>query len=284
MEIDTAGNVLWKWFYTANNKTAVTYTGIRTDDGGYILSGYKIVGQLAGGSDRLTRGYVMKVDVNRNVVWQKIIGYEEDGYAICHFNKAVKNANNSFTFCGLQATRVSVSPDRGGWFGYLATLSENGDSLWDRYYYITQDSFANTNEFNGMVANADGGYTMVGEANEMMANSAGQQLWLVRVDSNGCVQENYCSGSKPVGIVKEPVNEGRFKIYPNPASSKLIIEFEAIRADAYSVYDLAGRVVLSGLIESNLQQVNIGDLSKGMYLIQLSQAEKRAGVSKILKD
>lgn|GEM_PF-2112228 len=273
MEIDTAGNVLWKWFYTANDKTAVTYTGIRADDGGYILSGYKIVGQQSGGGDTYKKLLVMKIDSNKNVLWQQTVGNftDKDSFTYERMGKAVLDSMGNITVCG------TTKFIRGGTFyenaGFVTKLNTSGVIKWSKYYYLTNDTIpvaVGWNEFNGIVANTDRGYTLVGETTDGFNGGAGQQLWLVRVDSNGCVQENYCSGSKPVGIEDIRLPPIEAKVYPNPASNRLNIDYvlpDGKTEGMVELYDVHGRVVKKVQVMSAIgkEEINISDWENGIY-------------------
>ena len=63
-------------------------------------------------------------------------------------------------------------------------------------------------------------------------------------------------------------------LMPNPASDKFIITFggQEFTTDFWDILDLSGRLVLSGgqSFSGNMMKVDIGGLSKGVYLLHLS--------------
>lgn len=62
--------------------------------------------------------------------------------------------------------------------------------------------------------------------------------------------------------------KGNFRIYPNPVFGSLLnIETDAINV-TYSIFDIAGKVLESGALLNNV--VNVSELAKGVYIIQLS--------------
>jgi Concanavalin A-like lectin/glucanases superfamily/Secretion system C-terminal sorting domain/Putative metal-binding motif/Fibronectin type III domain len=68
---------------------------------------------------------------------------------------------------------------------------------------------------------------------------------------------------------------GIIRIYPNPVSEKLFIEFDqAIKTGSLKIYDLQGKLILSNILQegSLTHQVNIKDLKtiSGIYMIQLN--------------
>jgi len=62
-------------------------------------------------------------------------------------------------------------------------------------------------------------------------------------------------------------------IYPNPVTGNSFVLqggfIEGGKQD-YTITDLSGKTVLSGTVNSQLQQINISALSKGLYLLQLN--------------
>lgn len=63
-------------------------------------------------------------------------------------------------------------------------------------------------------------------------------------------------------------NAGTFNIYPNPASNWITIEGSA--NGTLTIYDLAGKALLSKEITSDSEKVNVSELQNGMYIIKVS--------------
>lgn len=61
----------------------------------------------------------------------------------------------------------------------------------------------------------------------------------------------------------------QINIYPNPTKGELNISFDERTAEKYNVYDLTGRLVKSGKVESRNQKVELLDQNKGVYMIEL---------------
>lgn len=68
----------------------------------------------------------------------------------------------------------------------------------------------------------------------------------------------------------EQKNGIAFDLYPNPASEKINLRFEqSFSGQAYNVYDLAGRQVLSGNFSGNAVEVPVASLAPGHYTYTL---------------
>lgn len=67
-----------------------------------------------------------------------------------------------------------------------------------------------------------------------------------------------------------------FRVFPNPASSEISIEAALWRENVrFEVSDAAGRTVMAGTMASQIQRVDVSDLSKGLYFIRfLGKADK----------
>ncbi|OIP01782.1 MAG: hypothetical protein AUJ98_03145 [Bacteroidetes bacterium CG2_30_33_31] len=86
---------------------------------------------------------------------------------------------------------------------------------------------------------------------------------------------NYCEGgnsderrAKPE-IISETTNQ-IITIYPNPANDRLniVITDELITPTEISILDLSGRIVKILIIKSQNSQINISDLSEGIYFVR----------------
>ncbi|WP_276133545.1 T9SS type A sorting domain-containing protein [Polluticoccus soli] len=65
------------------------------------------------------------------------------------------------------------------------------------------------------------------------------------------------------------VGKQHAEIYPNPVSDWLFIK-NAQPGTVYAVIDMAGRVLIDGVITQNVQQIDASRLSSGVYLLKLN--------------
>ena len=65
-------------------------------------------------------------------------------------------------------------------------------------------------------------------------------------------------------------------IYPNPANNILNIKSDSkYIGTKYAIMDNSGKIVLTGLISSNLTRLNTENLSQGIYLLSAGDNIKR---------
>ncbi len=70
-------------------------------------------------------------------------------------------------------------------------------------------------------------------------------------------------------------------IYPNPFTSELFISAHQ-QMDAYTIYDITGKMIQHESINSTSHTIQVNDLSEGMYLIEIKSADA-ISTAKIIK-
>ena len=68
-----------------------------------------------------------------------------------------------------------------------------------------------------------------------------------------------------------------FKVYPNPASGIVVIQSNEVFPDVEIIlFDMNGRrlITASNVANSNALQLDISNLSSGIYLLQINSEEK----------
>ena len=72
-----------------------------------------------------------------------------------------------------------------------------------------------------------------------------------------------------------------FAIMPNPANNQISLRGEFEGGSVYELMNQLGQVLLNGQVNSNSTNVNIADLSSGIYLVKITSGEK-TGVRKLV--
>ena len=73
-----------------------------------------------------------------------------------------------------------------------------------------------------------------------------------------------------------------FTIVPNPAANTIQIRnLSAAQIEFIELYDRTGRKIRN--ITADFDRINISDLEKGMYLLQVCDAEKKSDILKFFK-
>ncbi|HMI07191.1 MAG TPA: T9SS type A sorting domain-containing protein, partial [Flavobacterium sp.] len=79
-----------------------------------------------------------------------------------------------------------------------------------------------------------------------------------------------------LGVKQQVVS--KFTVYPNPFSD--VLNISGINGAAYKIFSIDGKLVKYGNVETT--HINLGDLSKGMYLLQLT-SDGNTETKKIIK-
>ncbi len=76
-------------------------------------------------------------------------------------------------------------------------------------------------------------------------------------------------------------NDFQFSIYPNPANNVISFQSE-LPLEQVEIFSLTGSKVLSQT--NNVEQVDIGNLAKGIYMLKASAADGKVATQKLIKE
>lgn len=94
---------------------------------------------------------------------------------------------------------------------------------------------------------------------------------------------NSCA-SKSTGSVKG-LNKNAYSVYPNPAQGTTTVRFaNASQAHTVSLLDLNGRIITNETTTNGTSEIVLNNISKGIYLIQIKDAEGRTAFSKLISE
>ena len=77
------------------------------------------------------------------------------------------------------------------------------------------------------------------------------------------------------------LNDFQFNIYPNPAKDIIIFQSE-LPLERVEIFSLTGSKVLSQ--SNNFEQVALGNLAKGIYMLKASAADGKVATQKLIKE
>ena len=79
------------------------------------------------------------------------------------------------------------------------------------------------------------------------------------------------------------IKKNDFKIYPNPVDDFLTLENPNLKITEILVVDMQGKILLQQPISSSQKKLDLKNLSKGVYIIQLKSNNKIFHFEKIIK-
>lgn len=94
------------------------------------------------------------------------------------------------------------------------------------------------------------------------------------VDGEVCGNGNFLS-------IEDPDNQIDFALFPNPAIDQLFLEID--QPVDFVIYDALGKEVLSGRTGDNLSAIDISNLTKGLYLVNLITENQTISSTRFIK-
>ncbi|MCF8428487.1 MAG: T9SS type A sorting domain-containing protein [Bacteroidia bacterium] len=104
-------------------------------------------------------------------------------------------------------------------------------------------------------------------------------------NANGCLKDSALEVVyAPVGINELTLNK-QTKLYPNPASDFVALNTENIGNDfiIINVYNIVGALIKSEHLNKTNQQINVAELSNGVYVIEIKHKEWRESQKLIIQ-
>ena len=83
--------------------------------------------------------------------------------------------------------------------------------------------------------------------------------------------DNLAFSGSVASIIENNVSENNFNIYPCPASTNFILNFDKKNNDALmlNIYNTIGVLVKTEIIGQNKKQIDVAELSSGIYIIEV---------------
>jgi len=166
-KVDANGTLVWDRLLGTGTYD-VGFSLARTNDGGYVITGYK------NGSDL----YLIKTDSSGLAEWERIYGGTGDDWGKC----VIQTLDGGYAISGWTTSYSTAAQ------AYIVRTSADGTLLWDNH-------FGNGTSYSyGIMEMLDGGFVLSGHTDGM--GSGLMDFYAVRTDANGNrVWENTYGGS-----------------------------------------------------------------------------------------
>ncbi|MDD5223772.1 MAG: MopE-related protein [bacterium] len=165
LKLDEDGTVAWQKTYGGTNADE-TYSIQQTSDGGYIAAGYSY---SFGASDGNI--WVLKLDADGEVTWQKIYGGTNEDMA--YFVQ--QTSDGGYIVAGY--TYSFAASNTAMW---VLKLDTDGTVTWQKTYEVGDDNWAYS-----VQQTSDGGYIVAGYTNNWAMSTA--DFWVLKLDADGAV-------------------------------------------------------------------------------------------------
>ncbi|MDD4150380.1 MAG: T9SS type A sorting domain-containing protein [Bacteroidales bacterium] len=196
-----------------------------------------------------TNAFVSQSDFNY-IIQDFHVYANENSYMQNNLRKLLCDYHSNFLALGIFQTY-----DRGSEM-WVRKYDNEFNLLWKRYIGGVEGE-----TFRDAINTSDGGYLIIGESSSFDQYTS---MYIVKTDSLGL--GNYTSPVEEYIINKN--NE--FRVYPNPASTIVTIEFENSNNEySIEIFDMSGRLVLQKISSDYQNYIDVNNLKNGLYMVRI---------------
>ena len=212
VKIDNNGNIQWQKCLGGSNHDQA-YSIVQTNDGGYIVTGMTESndGDVSKNHDNtgITSDiWVVKLDSNGNISWEKCLGGTYDDKA----NSVLQTTNGNYIVAGwTESDDGDVIGNHGGKDSWVIELNNSGEILWKNRIGGNNDE-----EAHSIIQTQNGNYIISGwsESNngDLTGNHGMSDYFIVEIDNSGTIEDlNSIAEDVSVAIIviENTKNKGR---------------------------------------------------------------------------
>jgi hypothetical protein len=272
IKTDSSGNL--QWYKTFGGLYGDAFSScLQSRDSNYVFAGYYVFSDPyfpnCGFGVFGSKPFIIKLDTAGNTIWSKTYGPVSGNIAI----NSIKELPNGDLICA-----GDYYVNSGGARGLIMRVKENGDSLW-YFSYAGVPGNASSSVLMDITVSNDGGFIATGFIWIDLPDTGTDDIWVLKIDSNGCEVAN-CIIPSTGEIINNYPND--FGFYPNPSSGIFNIhnEMNAIPVEA-EVYNCFGAKVFSQ--KGSLQRIDLSKEPDGIYFYSIRIKNGRVFKGKIVK-
>jgi PKD repeat protein len=115
----------------------------------------------------------------------------------------------------------------------------------------------------------DGNTSSIASPSHTYTSSGTYTITLI---ASNCIFSHTITKKIQVGALSINENSvGTFEFYPNPTTNQITLKVDnQLLGSVYTIYDTIGKSVLNGKISSELNVIDLGNLSNGVYIIEVA--------------
>ncbi len=270
-EMDTNMQPIWSKYYTSRLGHAALLCLLK--DGNMVFGTDTLVEERGSSRIKYMRKQLFKIDTNGVVIWRKV--HDELGESN-YYRQGVEAKNGDLLFIGRRQPQEGIHYT-------LTRLKANGDTIWMHQY--AYEDIETVNYMYDMVAMDDGGVLMVGDV--IPNDKRYQHIWLLRVDSNGCYDNN-CAQSlvydMRLSVTEKNQLNKAVSIYPNPSKGNQFLSIKGLNHQikyGAVLTDISGKVVhKAALLNSN--KLHLPKLPEGVYAVRIFNGSELFAIKKLV--
>ncbi|HET6243101.1 MAG: SBBP repeat-containing protein [Bacteroidetes bacterium] len=285
-KFNTAGSVEWSTYFGGSSYEDPA--GMTSDeDLNVYLSGVTQSNDfhIAGNSFQTTKqgteaGFISKFNSNGNLVWSTYFdGNNNDRILEMKFHSgkylfACGFSNSQTLPASSNATQIN---NGGGTDSFICVFDTAGNFYYSSYFGGNQDDKSMDIVINDNNEVFITGYTYSSDL--PVSSNAFQTTYIMDGDAfiagfNAMQWVNF--NENPVNVVfySKP-GATDIKIYPNPCSDYINLNYSGLNPVTYEIIDNLGKVIVTGLTNSEITRINITFLLEGKYILRLKTKEQK---------
>ncbi|MEO6168737.1 MAG: T9SS type A sorting domain-containing protein, partial [Chitinophagales bacterium] len=252
IKTDTAGDMLYEKEFTENPFSCGTIWVFPSLDKQFLVHG--CLDTIVNNGDYYRPSYIGKMDTNFNYLWYTI--FNDPQVNDIYIMKQM--ADSTVVYVGFQVGGNPNAPE-----GKVGKLAKNGNKLWEHQYRHGNSTW---NFFSDFQQTYDGGFIITGSSD----GPTGQDLWLVKLDSLGCLEPCFTN----TGTIETGNSAVLLECYPNPSSSQTSILYnvpDAAKQAELWIMDLSGKLLKQVPLDNSANHYNLSltQWSTGVYVCSL---------------
>ncbi len=272
-QLDSEGNLQWSYLTSPSTMLRDAANDmVLLDDGSLVIASGDGTEYVHPSVNAVWfKKLIFKLDPNHELEWESEFPEPKESSWTKSTNLIEFSDDSGFLFAGT-APDYSLSEGYDHIKGWLAKISHDGESIWEReYVYLTNK--LNAHEIFDIKETSDGGFIFCGQAVDYTnAGTIPQQAWLIKVDEWSCL----VPGCYLIDSADESskVSGFRLAIYPNPAAEYLNFHFRSPdfnkNKGSFSVLDANGRLIREFATDRNDATfiLPVHDWAAGVYFLQ----------------
>ena len=162
IKISSTGDLIWKKNYRGTSVSEYAFDFIETADGGGLIAGYTAAYTSLGYA-----AWLIKIDLNGDVLWDKIYGTS----ASENFNSVINTSDGGYIAAGYSSEGYRA--------GLIVKISSTGDVEWKKTVYDTDED----DWINEIIELSNGNYLVAGSGEISLSLNVSQ--WMYEISSSG---------------------------------------------------------------------------------------------------
>ncbi|MBY0486271.1 MAG: T9SS type A sorting domain-containing protein, partial [Flavobacteriaceae bacterium] len=274
IKTNSLGTIVWQ-NTIGGNLSDEPVSAIQTNDGGYLIAGSSN-SSLSGDKTENSKGgfdyWIVKLDSNGNVIWDKTIGGNLDD----KIAKIIPTSDGNYVLIGSSKSTISgnkTESNRGEFDIWMLKINSSGSILWDKTIGGNLDDNAYDviqSSDNGYLIGATSTSTISGDKTEN--NRGNKDYWAVKLEADNL-------------SIPENNSLSTILLYPNPTDGIITIDFGAFQETvSISTLNVLGQLISKhNFNQISEKQLQIDEPS-GVYFLEIENGNQDKKVFKIVKN